>query len=59
MPSGCRPFNYKPLWKQLIDLDMTKKAFAKKVDQGEASYFDFKQTEQYLRLSAQQIARCS
>lgn len=32
-------------------------AFAKKVDQGEASYFDFKQTEQYLRLSAQQIAR--
>ena len=25
------PFNYKPLWKQLIDLDMTKKAFAKKV----------------------------
>lgn len=34
-------------------------AFAKKVDQGEASYFDFKQTEQYLRLSAQQIARCS
>ena len=31
--------------------------FAKKVDQGEASYFDFKQTEQYLRLSAQQIAR--
>lgn len=34
-------------------------AFAKKVDQGEASYFDLKQTEQYLRLSAQQIARCS
>lgn len=34
-------------------------AFAKKVDQGEASYFDFKQTEQYLRLSAQQIARHS
>ncbi len=32
-------------------------AFAQKVDQGEASYFDFKQTEQYLRLSAQQIAR--
>ena len=32
-------------------------AFAKKVGQGEASYFDFKQTEQYLRLSAQQIAR--
>lgn len=32
-------------------------AFAKKVDQGEASYFDLKQTEQYLRLSAQQIAR--
>lgn len=32
-------------------------AFAKKVDQGEASYFDFKQTEQYLRLSAQRIAR--
>ncbi|WP_232450261.1 EAL domain-containing protein [Lactobacillus delbrueckii] len=34
-------------------------AFAKKVDQGEASYFDLKQTEQYLRLSAQQITRCS
>nr|WP_269325057.1 cyclic diguanylate phosphodiesterase [Lactobacillus delbrueckii] len=34
-------------------------AFDKKVDQGEASYFDLKQTEQYLRLSAQQIARCS
>lgn len=32
-------------------------AFAKKVDQGEASNFDFKQTGQYLRLSAQQIAR--
>ena len=23
------PFSYKPLWKQLVDLDMTRKEFAK------------------------------
>ena len=26
------PFSYKPLWKMLIDLDLTKKEFSDKVD---------------------------